>query len=478
MIPVDKVLPFLATALDEQAMGGIFAQHFQSRDGFIPNITECAIERIKYRPGRNCLVGYRLTLRDEINEREQRLCAGIYAADDARARYEKAMSAANVATPNFPPVMALSHLNMVVWAFPNERKLSALPLFADDSQLRQRLLPEVVRARWGDGWEIIESSHRVSNYFPEHSCCINVSLKLREMKSEARKTWDIIGKMRCDAAGVQTHAHMSALRQTADCDVAYARPLIYQDQYQVQWQERVHGVPLHSLLMSGDAHGQVAARVGKAIAALHRTSLPETPRVTTKNLIDNLNAAHDTIASAWPNCAVALSRTVNLLIARSHSLSNALSATCHGDLHSNNILVGAEQIFLVDMDDLANGPPLADLGSFLAELIYRGFIGAKPLGAIQSLVTSVIAAYRQAVPWPVADAELAWYIAGALIHERALRCVTSLKPVGQDAMDRIIAAAAAIVDAGNVDQCFAPANEPAATLSGRKIEMCHDAFIV
>ena len=429
----------------------MFEHELRSCFGIDVSVIECVIERIKYRPHRNCLMGYKLKLRDRMGTRKQRLCVGIYTAEAARDRYEKAMARDWVAS-NFPAVMHLPNLNMVVWAFPNERKLPALPLFADRAQLRECMLRDVVQARWGAQWEIIDFSHNISNYFPEHSCCINVALTLREVESRVHKTWNVIGKMRHDDAGVQTHAHMLALWRSGDCDVSYARPLIYHGQFQVQWQERLPGVPLHSLLVSGRLTNLIVKRVAKAVAALHRSAIPTMRRFSVSDLIEELRSAQTTIANAWPNCVAALDRAVDTLIVRGGKLDGERNGICHGDLHSNNILVGTNQVYLLDLDDVSSGPLLADLGSFLAELIYRGCVKTQRLSAVQPLLNSVVVAYRQAVPWSIADDEIAWYTASALIRERALRCVNSLKPVRGEVLDRVIVAAAAILQAGIADQ--------------------------
>ena len=235
LMPVDAALPFLSEALDAQAMGGLFERHLRKRHGNDTELIACEIERVKYRPQRNCIIGYKLKLRDALGEREQRLCAGIYQPDDAAACYEKALLEASIATVDFAPVTFIRLLNMVLWAFPNERKLNALPLLSDASQLRENLLPEVVHARWGEGWEIVELSVTISNYFPEHSCCVSVSLTLNNTPSGLQRRWQIIGKTRYDDGGAQTYCHMAALWDKPSKDVAYARPIAYQCKQRLLW---------------------------------------------------------------------------------------------------------------------------------------------------------------------------------------------------------------------------------------------------
>ena len=444
LVPTDVVLPSLALLLDNRAMQGLFEQQLRERRGNGAAITECEIERIKYRPRRNCLVGYKIKLRDTTGERAQRLFAGIYAEEDAVARYQKAMTEASIASADFAPVALIRPLAMVLWAFPNERKLRALPLLSDAGQLRETLLPDVVRSRWGGNWTIAHISHAVSNYFPEHSCCVNVTLSLRHSGGGAPRTWEILGKTRDDDAGAQTYRQMATLYRGADSDVSYARPLAYQSKHRVLWQERVPGVTLHSLLASGVADRALLIRVARAVAALHGKPAVSPQRVMLSDLIDRLIAAGAVVAAANPRCEDPLRQTIDALTERARCLDLRHNATWHGDLHSKNILVAPTLIYLVDMDRVAVGPPLADLGSFLAELVYRDCWNGKPLQALQPAVNSIVAAYRGRVSWPVQEEEIAWYTASALIHERALRCVTSLKPMHTQTLDRLVSTAARI----------------------------------
>jgi tRNA A-37 threonylcarbamoyl transferase component Bud32 len=448
LVPTDAVLPSLAMALDGQAMRGVFERHVCARRGGDVTVTECHIERVKYRPKRNCIIGYKLKLRDAEGEREQRLCAGIYAPDDAAARYEEALNEANITTPDFAPVTSLPSLNMVVWAFPNERKMTTLPLLIDANQLRQKLLPEVVRGRWGEGWEIVDLAHNISNYFPEHSCCVNATLTLSRVDSGAHRTWEIIGKTRYDDAGAETHRHMAMSWHKQDSDVSYARPLAYQPEHRLLWQERVPGATLSSLLASGAADTTLLIRVARAVGALHGTAVASLCHVLLSDLIDRLIAARDVVSAARPACALGLRRVVDALVTNASRLNLDHEGTWHGDLHSNNILVTSTQVYLVDMDAVSVGPPLADLGSFLAELIYRGCIEGESLDAIRPLLSAAVAAYDRRVAWPVSEADVAWFTASALIRERALRCVTSLKPGRMQTVGNVVAAATRIAEGG------------------------------
>ena len=102
-------------------------------------------------------------------------------------------------------------------------------------------------------------------------------------------------------------------------------------------------------------------------------------------------------------------------------------ATLHGDCHAQNFLVDGDRIALIDLDNVMLGPPLHDVGSFVATLLYRGCVDHVPLARARPLVDAFLASYRAAVPWTVDDDDVAWYTATALLRERIYRAVTRLK---------------------------------------------------
>jgi hypothetical protein len=88
-LPRDPVLPHLAHALDEAAMAPVFNQvvsHHGAR------LESCHLERIKYRPQRNCTLSYRLRLHNTADNSvfEQRVAARLCSTAEAVRRATRA----------------------------------------------------------------------------------------------------------------------------------------------------------------------------------------------------------------------------------------------------------------------------------------------------------------------------------------------------------------------------------------------------
>lgn len=426
-LPNDPALPQLKIALDAEAMLREF-RIICSCTVYKAEPVSCDIDRIKYRPGRNCIIGYKLVLidRESGSLHEQRLCAGIYAPQEALARFEKSMQGSLIETAYTPPVFMISVLNMVVWTFPNERKLGALQAMTDLPTLKCTLLPQAVEARWGADWKITYLTSGLVCYFPEHTCSIKAHVHLLNARTGLTQEWELFGKTRYDDAGARVLRHMETLWNSPSGDVRYARPLCYQQSHRLLWQEKVPGVTLESILRNSVVDDTLLARVAKAIAALHSTPLTDTRSHDVEDIRERLTATLGIVNAARPDIARVTGSTIEKLLSSLDNLDTRFSATLHGDLHSNNIMVDDSQIYLIDMDRISQGPPLAELGSFLAEIIYRACLNGKPVP--WWVMTDIIESYKASVPWPVNEMEVDWHTASALLHERVFRCITSIKP--------------------------------------------------
>jgi hypothetical protein len=127
-LPFDQTLPQLQVALDPLMMQLIF-QNLLVTDNAAIHVDSCIVERVKYKAGEKCVISYLLHLYDGANDccHEQRLAARLFPAGLSAARYQKAQR-----EPVTPPrygkaVTHLPELGMVLWAFPNDRKIATLP---------------------------------------------------------------------------------------------------------------------------------------------------------------------------------------------------------------------------------------------------------------------------------------------------------------------------------------------------------------
>ena len=130
------------------------------------------------------------------------------------------------------------------------------------------------------------------------------------------------------------------------------------DTFPAWFQEAVPGMPLADVL---DGSGGISAayRAGSALTVLHATP-PQTDRRWTWD--DELGVLEKAVSGGPHVCLAELARC------RLCSLAEAPEVGLHRDFYQDQVLVGAETVWLVDLDLHARGDSAIDLGNFLAHL--------------------------------------------------------------------------------------------------------------
>ncbi|GAB4421838.1 MAG: hypothetical protein Fur0044_19570 [Anaerolineae bacterium] len=451
-IPQDKTLPQLAAALDIAAMRSIFEQALFA--GIAPGgeaalstgrfqIRACQIERIKYKPGQNCLICYQLTIHDTLTQQDsdQILCGRIYERGSGYAHFIKARTPSLV-TPKFgPPLLYLPGLEMVVWVFPNDRKLDALPKLMDQTYLQQEVLSEVVAANFGNQWQITELAQRLVHYVPEHTCTSRVQLQLGQKQTGEKLSLVLYGKTYYNRAGEETYQLMEQLwvsKRRQEGRLRLAQPLAYQPHLKMLWQVELPGQTLLAQDLSSPPFLNLLSRAAVALAEFHQTQVACAKSSHLSDWLTKLQEMKQLLRQVRPAGQKKLDILVERLLDQAEQLGPQPVATLHGDLHLKNFFVEGEQVALIDLDNLCHGSPWQDVGSFSAGLLYWGLFMAMPTPLIWQFIDAFCQQYEQNVPWPMSRFALNWYTAAALINERAFRCVTRLKSGRLDLLDDLI----------------------------------------
>jgi tRNA A-37 threonylcarbamoyl transferase component Bud32 len=421
----DPALPHLPRALDAERMCREFARRLNCGTHAI---TACAIDRVRHKPGSKALISYRLTLRRAAGQDDcvQLLTARLYPVGDSSARFRKA-SRERLRRPAFgPPLMHVETLGMVVWAYPNERKLREIVTLENVPTLREEVLPPLVAAHWGKGASILQVERDIVHYVPEHGLAARVDVTLKSA-SGRRRLWRLFAKHYPDDEGHNTFRKMQRLWRSqarANGCLQMAKPVAYQPQRRILWQEALSGTTLADVLNSDPSW---MPRAGRAIAALHQTRMRPERQLTLADLVARLQAARAMLHQALPGLALPLDAVVDRLLLQTTSLRFGRGATLHADLHPKNLFATRSAIALIDFDNVAFGPPLVDIGSMIAALYASALLdGGLPVRA-QHKIASFLAGYRAHSPFAITAFELGWYTAAALIAERACRCITRLK---------------------------------------------------
>ena len=420
----DPELPHLALALDTEQMRQEFGRRLDRGDC---RIASCEILRVRHKPGTNAMICYRVHIHDACSEdkRTQVLTARLYPRGQSRERFRKASAGTLSAPACGPPLMHLEPMGMLVWAYPNDRKLTGMAVLDDENALRETVLPPVVAAHWEKSTAIVSLTREIVHYVPEHGLMVRVDLELIE-PSGRQCSWQIFGKHYTGGQGEQTFLTMQKLWAStarAAGALTIAQPLAYQPKHQILWQEALDG---STLVDVADLAGRMS-QAGAAVAALHQSEIAVARELRLGDWIERLSQAKETLQRAHPQVTSRLDATVTCLLRRSSELSGYHPAILHADLHPKNMLATANGIALIDLDNVASGPPLADVGSMCASLYAGALLDGSDPARVQAAVAQFVAAYRANTANAVPDFDLGWHTAVALIVERAYRCITRAK---------------------------------------------------
>jgi hypothetical protein len=445
-LPQDAALPQLSLVLDGAAMAEVFADVLRPHG---MRVEACSVERVKYRPGRNATLAYRLMLRDPqqrttLQHVAARLCGG-----DGAQRTVKASAASLAASPAGPALRWLPALDMLTWWWPNDAKLRAPRLLACEHRLRHEALPALLPLLGVPRQADVGIDLDIVQYVPEHRLCGRVDLQWRD--GGAMRTQRVYAKASREPDGATAHDLLAQLQASAvwrEGRLHTPRALLWHAPTELYWQEGLPGRPLQDM---GAAVAACAPALGAQIAALHATPL-QTPRETTR---DDMRARlMQVVERLMPVLdGDALHRAAQAIDSGWHALDGLPMATLHGDLHARNILVAGPRVSLIDLDSLHRGPALLELGAWVADAMYHALLDGARAERDQSAWCALLDAYADAGGMRCDPRALRWATAWSLITQRAWRCVINLKPGRFALAPRLVALAADLVGVREAASC-------------------------
>ncbi|HHJ38675.1 MAG: hypothetical protein AXA67_05850 [Methylothermaceae bacteria B42] len=428
----DPVIRHLSLALDGDKMRAVFQETLFPQGNY--QIDRCTIERVKYKPGKNCLVCYKLqlTAAPGSGTNELLLSARYYTPGGSPSRFSKASRGELPQTGLVPPLIHLPEFDCVIWVFPCDRKLKALPILQNKNALDREIFPHLVAYHWGEQWRYSLAQSEIIHYLPEHTCCVRARLLLSHGITGEIRHPVLYGKTYYNDQGRRTLDSMTQLwrspaRQRGRLSVP--QPIAYLHHWHMLWQHGVAGTPLLDCLQQNRGNSAVIANAATQVAWLHQTAISNLENDDEINdPIIKLQRLLTLVVLTQPGLARPLERLIRFIIQAQPEQNTRPAATLHGDLHFKNILAGEHgQVFLIDLDNLYRGDPLADIGSLVAALLNLSLLGQLDDPLAQKTIAQFLCHYQQHVRWRINQEDLRWHVAVALLNERMTRGITRLK---------------------------------------------------
>ncbi|HSF33947.1 MAG TPA: aminoglycoside phosphotransferase family protein, partial [Candidatus Tectomicrobia bacterium] len=362
----DPTLPGLTTALNLDVVLELLRKALEACGDDV-EVIEGNILDVQYKPGVSCRLLYRLKVqhRESHHSDRQLLSAQVLRVDEAPpspphellARYG-GHSQAGIRTP----MLYLPAARMVVYAFPIDTFLPCLLDALDPSVMTREL-----KRMWA------RRDIRVRRVMVEplgYTPAARATL-LCEVLGEGRNTAvpevrRLVGKIHAHKPPAKLFAAAWALWRAANGRVRLAPPVGYIASLKLTLQEQVRGQRLPDLAQQGSFIKPVR-QAARALATLHGLSLPLLSERTPEREAQVVQRWGSVLTTICP----ALARHVERL---GHRLAAELEAQVqmrgpvHGDFHPANVLWDGNHVTLIDLDEMAYGDPLVDVGRFLASL--------------------------------------------------------------------------------------------------------------
>jgi len=470
-VPCDDALPQLAVVLNECVMKDVFQRNLFG-PGDTPArlvIENCEITRVRYKPGKICTICYRLSIHDPRthHEVEQTVSARVYASGASAAEWSKAQSQ-EVVTPSIGIAMSyIPELDLIIWVFPNDRKLKALPKLTSAICLKNELLPEIISAKYSPACTISDLAIDIVNYVPGYSCTVRVRLELQNRDTNEIRSLVVYGKTYAEGQGVASFLEMqklAAFNARERGQLRLAELLNYDREHQIFWQIGLPGRTLFEHDMTQPNFPVLLESMASALSELHAIPLAYAKKLEVHDLTVELQGARVLLSRSRPSLRKDLDGVIDRLQVQAQSLGAQPVATLHGDLHLKNFIVEEGAVTLIDLEDLCRGSPLQDIGSCIAFLLYRGLVLELAPWLVEKMIVVFVERYQKQTSWPVPANTLNWYVATALINERAVRCLTRLKGGGLDMVDQLVRLASKVAGDNNTSHAWIGSAEWSAIL--------------
>jgi aminoglycoside phosphotransferase (APT) family kinase protein len=376
LVAREPAMPGLATLLDAEA----FVVFLRTACPQV-EIRSGQPTYVRYKPRTNCLVTYRLQLASA-----ETLVYAIAHDVNAQAKLEKAERWRAVGSALGPGYLVCKELALVIYSFPNDRKLKALRRLADPAA-RQRLFQHLL-PQWPELWA---SNVIPLRYKPERRYVARLQAHDRQALLKFYADHDY------------ANAYVSARAFTSDQHLCIARPLGRSHRHQVQALQWLYGQPLEEALRAAQDEPIILHQVARALAALHSQKPMGLMHYTPQAEAATVQAAAAAVVAICPQGDTRTNDLARRLTAQ-FERSNVVMYAIHNDFSADQMLLLDDgRVGLLDLDNAGTGDPMADLGAFAAQLYQDALCGLLPLARADEVVNKLLHAYRLAAPhaWDV-----------------------------------------------------------------------------
>ncbi len=406
--------------------------------------------------------------------------------------YASVLKKAKVQPQHGRAVAVVPEVDLILSAFPNDRKLKLISEDYLRAWLAQHLHEVVEEASRARNWQVHALALEVLRYVPERRFTARCRVQLSD-ESGSEKEISFIAKQLTDAPKARRlFNHLRSLqrawhnhspleggqgRVVLNCDdkahrgarenkgsaneieqssraqnisskqgikgrppLRLPRAYAWDERQAVVFIEDLPGQNLKQILFEID-HEAMLANVGALLADFHRMQKRVRKRVTIKNELKENRKARSIIGKAFPH----MRPLVRNLLMQLNDLAGQIPATpevlLHGTYRLNHLFLREEELILLDLDSLRLGPPAYDLANFLSSLYYLEAQERIAAPLRQNLARRFLEGYFSRCTWTVSPLAVLWFCASLLLNKQTSKYVTHLHDDREEKAQRMLSLA-------------------------------------
>lgn len=367
----DAALPVGDIIWSRRKMVGFF--HRELKPAVCPavDVTEVAIQSMKYSPGRTFSILYSLQFDNgQSGNGPARLSGNAVASfgrdDELEGVYAKHYGSGRPDAMAAPSAAYLPVHRCLVELFPLDWQLPSLSQATDAAEVTSLLAGATGNGGNTEAWS--RTGVKVVRYRPHEACVLQYSLQ--PMAGDSPK--QVIGKLYREGprAALVWRALNALHGQEGPSGVTIPQPLALRDEWKLVLMERAAGTSMKWVLEQAATKRQareVTRLAATALAAYHGLRFDAEEVRSVQTALGKLQKR----AALLRRVAPFLSEQVDALLRRIEPLALgcgvAIPSFIHGDFKPSQLLIDGDRVAIVDFDRACLGDPALDVGNFMAQ---------------------------------------------------------------------------------------------------------------
>ena len=420
------------------------------------------------------VVLYQLQLNDHAapQTRKQMYSGYVVSSDDLDAEYQAILKKARIQPPAGNSVVLVPAANLILLAFPNDRKISLLSEAKLRAWLTDHWREVVEEAHAAESWQVTETTIEVLRYIPGKRLTARCRVKLYALQaghtpSGATREISFIAKQLHNSQKARQLYHnlltlYMAWSRPRNGRLSHniphelqpllprlrgLRPLACDETTGVVYIENIPGAKLDQILAEIDLAAVMPA-VGEILAHFHALSKRVKKRVSCKSELAEVRCAIHDIAGAYPHLRPRLRHLFKALTLSQWQDTNRSRVLLHGSFRLNHIVKHDGEFTLIDLDGLRMGHPAYDVANFLSALYFGEAQAHISPAQRQDIARHFLAGYFAKASQQIPALAVLWFLASLLINKQAGKYVTHGYADSEEKVGRMLALAENILKFG------------------------------